>query len=225
VDRHIVSKPLVDQVYDAILGDICEGRFAPGCRIRQEDLAAKFGVSRQPVIQALRLLKAQGFLEPHRRKGLQVARLDPQMVRNLYEVREALERVAVKRAAAAPPAFLRPEAEAAIAQGRRAVAEDSAQGLLEADLRFHSALWEAGGNPLIGEAIRGHWAHLRWAMRNVLEVRGYGEQVQCEHEALLEAVCAGEAARATDLMEQHLRNAGAAVVRELEDTDRADKAA
>lgn len=215
----IARESLTDQVREAVLAAICDGRLAPGQRIRQEELAAELGVSRQPVVQALGLLKAQGFLQPHRRKGLEVARLDPDFVVRLYEVRGALERLAVGRAAAAPGAGLRREGEAAIADGRTAIAAGDARGLIEADLRFHRALWAAAGNPLIAETIEGHWAHLRWAMRNILGIAGYPEQVQREHQAVLEAVCAGDAPAARAAMDAHLRTAAETVSRALREMD------
>lgn len=221
----IVRASLVDQTYQAILTGICDGRFRPGERIRQEDLAAELGVSRQPIVQALGLLKAQGFLQPYRGKGLQVARLDPTLVSNLYEVRSALERVAVAHAAANPTAELRSEGEAAIADGRTAIRAGDAAGLIEADLRFHRALWQAAGNPLIGEVIEGYWAHLRWAMRNILEIEGYPEQVQDEHQGVLDAVCTGDPTTAETRLAEHLRTAAETVSRALRDDADRERAA
>ena len=59
----IASTPdLTEQVYQRLLYAICDGELAPGARLTQEDLAATLGVSRQPVLQALRLLKKEGFV-------------------------------------------------------------------------------------------------------------------------------------------------------------------
>lgn len=212
----IRDKPLVERVYDAILDEICEGRLSPGVRIRQEDLAADLDVSRQPIIQALGLLKAQGFVAPYGRKGLKVAELDPDMVVNLYEVRSALERLAVARAAGSASPTLRAEGEAAISDGWQAIADNSARGLIAADLRFHSALWTAAGNPMIAEMLGGYWAHLRWAMRNILQIEGYAQQVQREHAAILEAVMTGDTAHAEQLLTQHLNAAAETVAHELQ---------
>jgi DNA-binding GntR family transcriptional regulator len=62
----------VQQVYDAIVDDICTGRITPGTPLRQELLAERFNVSRQPVQQALLLLKNQGILREFGRRGLEV---------------------------------------------------------------------------------------------------------------------------------------------------------
>ncbi|MCW5747874.1 MAG: GntR family transcriptional regulator, partial [Alphaproteobacteria bacterium] len=82
---------LAARVHDALLDSICAGELAPGERVTQEGLAARFGVSRQPVLQALMLLKQQGFIVDAGRKGVMVAPLDAEQVRQLYEVRAALD--------------------------------------------------------------------------------------------------------------------------------------
>ena len=121
----IESTPdLADQVYRALLDAISSGALRPGQRIRQEELAERFAVSRQPVMQALRLLKRDGFVQDAplagnagRCRGLQVAPLDPAWIAQVYEVRGALDTLAA-RLAAERRAHLDP---ALIEQGRQAV--------------------------------------------------------------------------------------------------------
>ena len=72
------SPDLVDQVYRALLDAISEGSLAPGQRITQEELAERLAVSRQPVMQALRLLKKDGFVQDAPGRGLQVTLVEPQ---------------------------------------------------------------------------------------------------------------------------------------------------
>src|SRR6188768_3142201 len=67
---------LVDRVYRSLLDAICAGSLAPGQRITQEDIAQQLAVSRQPVLQALRLLKKDGLVQDAPGRGLQVADLD-----------------------------------------------------------------------------------------------------------------------------------------------------
>src|SRR5919108_6278435 len=91
---------LSERVHDAVLDAICSGELRPGARITQEELAQKFGVSRQPVLQAMMLLRREGFLIDVGRKGVCVAPLDVQQARNLYVVRGALDGAAARLAAA-----------------------------------------------------------------------------------------------------------------------------
>ena len=75
--RHLaLERSLTDRTYDAILDAICGGELAAGARINQDELAARLNVSRQPIVQALALLKVQGFVREIRaaRRGGGAAR-------------------------------------------------------------------------------------------------------------------------------------------------------
>ena len=96
---------LVDQVYRSLLDAISDGSLAPGERITQEDIAEKLAVSRQPVLQALRLLKKDGFVLDAPGRGVLVAPLDADWIAKVYQVRGSLDALAARLAAAAalPP--------------------------------------------------------------------------------------------------------------------------
>ena len=87
---------LIDQVYGRILEAIIDRSLLPGQRIRQNELADRLGVSRQPVSHALHLLHRQGLVAESGRRGFEVTRLDPERIRQLYEVRGAIDALAAK---------------------------------------------------------------------------------------------------------------------------------
>src|ERR1700676_3828444 len=89
---------LIDQVYARILEAIIDRTLPPGHRIRQNELAEKLGVSRQPVSHALHLLHRQGLVAESGRKGFAVTQLDPLRIRQLYEVRGAIDALAARLA-------------------------------------------------------------------------------------------------------------------------------
>lgn len=202
---------LADQVYRALLDAISEGSLAPGQRITQEELAEQLAVSRQPVMQALRLLKKDGFVQDAPGRGLQVTPLDPRWLTQVYEVRGALDILAVRRAAERrtrlePSLFTR---------GRRAVARGDIKAMIDADLAFHRALYQAAGNPLIEQSALLHWQHIRRAMGEALQSSALREPVWDEHEAIAQAVARGDADRAEALMRRHGEQAGATLARQL----------
>lgn len=82
-----VAPDLAEQAYRAILDAICEGRFKAGQRITQEALAESLSVSRQPVLQALLLLKRDGLVIDAGGRGVMVAPLTVDHIANLYQVR------------------------------------------------------------------------------------------------------------------------------------------
>jgi len=97
---------LVDQVYRALLDAISSGSLAPGDRLTQEDIAERLAVSRQPVLQALRLLKRDGLVQDAPGRGLLVTPLDPAWIAQIYEVRGALDALAARLAAGPPRVVL-----------------------------------------------------------------------------------------------------------------------
>lgn len=195
---------LVDQVYRALLDAISGGSLAPGERITQEDLARRLAVSRQPVLQALRLLKKDGFVLDAPGRGLLVAPLDVEWTRKLYQVRGALD-VLAARLAAEQRFHLDPKL---IERGRRATRGRSVEAMIEADIAFHHAIYAASGNPLIEQSASQHWRHLRRAMGAVLQSVPQRESLWDEHEAIAKAIAAGDAERAAHLSEAHCTRAG-----------------
>lgn len=197
------SPDLVERVYRRLMDAISDGSLAPGERITQEEIAQQLAVSRQPVLQALRLLKKDGFLHDAPGRGLQVAPLEVQRMRDLYQVRGALDalaaRLAAQRRFRIDPGLME--------AGRRAARGDDVMAMIDADLDFHKALYEAAGNPLIYESARLHWSHLRRVMGAVLQQSGQRDAVWDEHQAIADAIAAGDPERAAGLIEEHSRHA------------------
>jgi len=196
----IPSTPdLTEQVYQRLLYAICDGELAPGARLTQEDLAAMLGVSRQPVLQALHLLKKDGFVSDAERRGLRVAPLEAQAITQVYEVRAVLDGLAARRAAQAN-ARLDPTI---ILEGRRAAAGQRIGSMIDADRQFHHLIYVASGNPLIAETANHHWPHIRRAMGAVLHTVGLRRPVWDEHEAIVQAINGGDADLAEWLAREH----------------------
>ena len=124
-------------------------------------MAAAYGVSRQPVQQALLLLRNHGLVRDAPRRGLVVSPLDVEFVRNLYEVRAVLEGLAARMAAEHGSERATTDGQALIEKGRAAVESGSVTKQIAADMAFHSFLYEVSGNPLIGETNGARWHYLR----------------------------------------------------------------
>lgn len=204
---------LVDQVYRALLDAVSDGSLAPGSRVTQEDLAERLAVSRQPVLQALRLLKKDGLLLDAPGRGLLVAPLDAEWIARVYEVRGALDALAA-RLAAARRAVIDPRL---IEAGRRAARGRNVKAMIEADIAFHAAIYAASGNPLIEQSAQLHWVHLRRVMGAVLQASRQRETIWDEHATIAEAIAVGDARRATALAEHHGRRASDNLLARLSD--------
>ena len=192
MDALVTPKRLVDQAYDVILDAICTGTLAPGERLTQESVAQRLNVSRQPIHNALLVLKAQGFVREAGRRGLSVAPLDPKLFEAIYQFRSAVEPLAVTLAIPRlGPDEIR-QGRALVARGKSAAAKNDSKALVAADMAFHSFIYECSGNALILETMRLNWHHLRRAMGEVLRLPGLAKRVWQEHEAILEAMVAAE---------------------------------
>ncbi len=169
---------LIDQVYERLVAAIADGTLAPGQRLRQDEVAALLGVSRQPVSHALQLVKRQGLAVEHGRKGLAVAPIETQQLRDLYEVRAALDQLAAGLAAGrgrtgALERSACAEAERALAAGLDLAVDAPAGALIRADVAFHTALYRLSGNAAIEATVAPQWPQFMRAMGAVLEVPGH----------------------------------------------------
>lgn len=198
------SPDLVDQVYRSLLDAISDGSMAPGARIMQEDIAAQLAVSRQPVLQALRLLKKDGFVLDAPGRGVLVAPLDVGWLVQIYQVRSALDALAARLAAQARS----PLDMNLISQGRKAARGTKVKPMMAADEAFHAAIYDASGNPLIAQSAQLHWQHIRRAMGAVLQLSTMRESIWDEHEAIANAIRNGDALQAESLSRQHGEDAG-----------------
>jgi DNA-binding GntR family transcriptional regulator len=206
--RITLEPDLVERVYDALLHSITEGTLAPGTRLAQEDLAEQLNVSRQPVLQALRLLKKDGFVVDAGKRGVMVTSIDANGIAQVYQLRGALDalasRLAAERKAKIDPGL--------IERGRKAARGRSIAALVESDIAFHNAIYDASGNALIAESANRHWAHIRRAMSSVLFTAGIRESVWDEHEAILAAIRTGDGPKAERLTREHGETAANKVI-------------
>lgn len=214
--RRLQPQPtLVDQVYEAILSEISAGKFGSDARLIQEDLAESLGVSRQPVQQALLLLRNNGILRDAPGRGLMVAPLQAEFVRNLYEVRGVLDGLASAKAAERARAIAEKDGPGFIARGREAVASQSIAEMIAADMDFHFFIYGLSQNPLIAETNLPHWNYLRRVMGEVLLHGETPGEIWDQHEAILNAIIAGEPQRAEALARDHILRASETLIARL----------
>ena len=206
---------LVEQVHSAILAEIAGGKLPPGARIIQEQLAAQLGVSRQPIQQALTLLRKQGVLRDAPGRGLQVAELDLDHVHHMYDVRAVIEGLAFRKAAEHNAARAAAQGPALIRAGRKAVAANSVSAMIAADMAFHDFIYALSGNPLVAPAMETHWTNAQRVMGEVLMRDDKPRDIWNEHEALLGAVAAGDGERAERMARQHILDAADFMIRRL----------
>jgi len=224
--RAVTRDPAYEQVARQLRDAILDGALAPGEALPSErELCERFGVSRATVREALRALKAQGLAVddgptaplrvttpellaagPGRDGLVHLLRLGRVPLDDLVELRSALEAAAAAHVASRPaPRALAP-ARAALEEMRAAGADLAAAE--RADVRFHLALVQACGNralELVMLAVRDSIEeHLHTALAARRDPPAATRRLLREHEELLAAVEAGDAAEAARLVREHL---------------------
>jgi DNA-binding GntR family transcriptional regulator len=214
---------LIDQVYARILEAITDRTLLPGQRIRQNELAEKLGVSRQPVSHALHLLHRQGLVAESGRRGFEVTGLDPARIRQLYEVRGAIDALAARLAAdrSKVDAAGRLQLEKALRAGRGVDKKTPLAKLIALDVDFHSAIYRLAGNPAIEEMMAPQWPHMRRSMATVLAELDYRESAWSEHETIASAIFAGNGKVAEAAASAHAQTAGHRTEEKLKAIDEA----
>lgn len=176
-----------EQVAATLTQLILDGRFAPGERIRQEEIAEQFGISRQPVREALRMLAADGLAELEANKSARVTQLDSNQLTVLYRMRERLEPLALVESI--------PNLDAkAIAKLRelqaRIAADIELRDFLTLDREFHMLTYSGCASEQLLAIVRRFWNTSQHYRRAFMSVSGRERLwvVNAEHELILDAI-------------------------------------
>ncbi|WP_275293538.1 GntR family transcriptional regulator [Amycolatopsis sp. La24] len=210
---------LVRTVRDRMRQAIALGEIPAGVKLNQVLVAKQLGVSRMPVRAAIPELVTEGLLEPLTGGGVMVRKLTRRDVREVYEVRLALESRAVRNVAEARPAPALGKLQKIIDTHRPNVSSYDAATLLAADREFHMALLEATGNDYFQRAIVSLWSVVERAMVGVLEATEGFEGPWKEHAQIVRALRAGDADKAEAAVCRHLTNAAEKLAGRLPEDD------
>jgi DNA-binding GntR family transcriptional regulator len=202
----VLATNATDHVLDAVRTAILAGDLAAGETLRQEDLAERLGVSRMPVREAIKRLHAEGLVEVLPSRRVRVAALSRDEIEDIYDMRAALEPVAIRLAVPRlTRALLRDAAHALEA----AADEEDAETFGVRNAAFHLSLMSACERPRLLAEIASLLDLSDRYQRAALRADEHNARVRAEHAALLDAARAGDAETAARLTEEHVRGAGA----------------
>lgn len=187
-------KGTADQIADELRGQIEGGVLAPGAALNQVTIAARFGLSRIPVREALRRLEAEGYVTYRPNKGAVISELPPSEVLEILEIRQCLELRLMELAA---QQFADEDAVRAARALREMNRARSGSEVIGAHGRFHEELFEAAHRPKMA-ALVGEWrfALHRASRENVMRKRLYIEATRDVHARLLDACTHNDAGAA-----------------------------
>jgi len=182
--------PLRDQVLAALRTAIINGSYPPGQRLTEDRLAADFGVSRNPVREALRVAETEGFVVSLPRRGAVVASPSPTAISDIFAVRERIEplaaRLAAERAGEEGVAGLRDMLE----QARAATDADDLARVAELNSALHLRILDLSGNPWLTSIATSLYLHVQWVFR--LGAAQRAPHSWREHIALVDAIESGD---------------------------------
>lgn len=191
--------------------EIIAGSLRPGDRLVERELAERFGVSRVPVREAIRALVAEGFVHFETPRRTVVRRLTPTDVKELFELREALEVYAAGLAASrATPEDLAGMQDL-LDRAAAATEAGDAETITDVNSRLHDGIVAMAGNSLLTEALEPVAGRLRWMTRRNEE----WPQLLVEHRELYEAIATGDPERARAHALTHVRTNYRSTVRHL----------
>jgi len=190
--------------------DIIAGVVEPGAWLKTEELAARYAVSANPVREALWRLQGEGFVVANPNQGARVRAVDDDFVRNIFEIREAIEPIFIRRFCqrVTPQNLDRLRAMADVFAAVAAERPSDFEALEAANRDFHAVILEGEFNVPAIEAME-RYAGIIKATRAKLPVTlSRLRQRVDQHREIIEAVAAGDADRAARIAKDHVRGAG-----------------
>lgn len=184
----VAHVPLRDQVYERLRHQIIDGTLRPGTKLVERELAAELGVSRVPVREAVRRLETEGFVQVVPRKGVVIRQLSRKNVEELYDVREALEVLATRRAAENSGPADRRRLNQHLTQARRALDAGKIERFGAANEAFHDEIIALARNELLAEMLEPLQGRLHWLFRQIDDP----ESLLDEHRRLYDAIASGD---------------------------------
>lgn len=198
---------LTETVYELLREAIVTGELAPGARLVEEELSQRLQVSTTPVREAFHWLERDGLVSRAPFRGTYVRVIDADEVRAVYEVRIALETMAIRLACER----IRPDEIQMLAriqeEGYQRIASRDFKEYASYNERFHDVILTASRNEMLRKLMAQVRHLVRWFATMTVQVPGQPERASQEHQLMIEALRDRDPGRAVTLMEQHLTRA------------------
>jgi DNA-binding GntR family transcriptional regulator len=189
---------------DEIENEILTGRLAPGTRLDEVPLAARFGVSRTPIREALMQLSAAGLIDIRPRRGAVVAEIGPERLVEMFAVMAEMEAMAGRLAARRHTEADRAALVSALDACRAAAASGDTDAYYYENEKFHHAIYAASYNGFLIEQCIGLHRRLKPYRRLQLRVGNRLATSLAEHEAVVEAILAHDGVSAAEALRGHI---------------------
>jgi len=202
--KELDSSTLSTAIAADLRNEILSGSYAPGMRVRQEELASRFGTSRIPVREALKELEAEGLVSMRANSGAWIAKIDPNQRDELYKIRERIEPLALSESVVrmTKERIISLEVLVKEMEGNREI-----ERFLRLDRQFHLDSYADAGMPTLLVMIERLWNSTQHYRRAFTELIGGADQwiIHYEHRLLLEAIKRQDSVEAGTILGSHIR--------------------
>lgn len=198
------NRTLWEQVRDHLREEILSGQLKPGSQLPETELATSFGISRGPLREALGHLASEGLITITPRRGAFVTQLTREEFLDAYQVREALETLAIQLAV---PQFTEEDIEelrGLVERMDEHAARGEVRAFFEANSHFHQSFIEASDNRKLQEMHRLLIGQMGRYLARSLALRGSLEASNAEHHKILAAIETRDADLAARLLAEHI---------------------
>ena len=194
------AERLAGSIADAVLS----GEFPPGFRLDETALAERFGVSRTPVREAIRLLASTGLIDVKPRRGANVAMATSAQLETLFGAMAEIEATCARLAAVSMTPIERRRLQGRHETMAELVARDDREAYAAANVDFHTLIYLGAHNDILGEFARGLRRRLAPFRRAQFRTEGRTSRSHLEHTAVVKAILACDAAAAHATMFHHM---------------------
>lgn len=204
--------PLRDVVFNTLRQAILRGELKPGERLMEIQLANKLGVSRTPIREAIRKLELEGLVLMIPRKGAEVAEITEKSLRDVLEVRRALEELAVELVCEKITEEQIQDLKDAAEEFKESLESGDITRIAEADVKFHDVIYMATDNQKLIQLLNNLREQMYRYRVEYLKRSDFHQQLIDEHEEIIETIETGQKERAVQVVCQHVDNQVEAVM-------------
>lgn len=207
--------PLRDVVFNTLRQAILKGELKPGERLMEIQLAQRLGVSRTPIREAIRKLELEGLVTMVPRKGAEVAQITEKSLRDVLEVRKALEELAMQIACDKISDDILGDLEIALDEFKKSINSKELTAIAEADVNFHDVIYNATSNEKLIQILNNLREQMyRYRIEYIKDYSSHKRIIE-EHQLIIDCLKNQDKEKATIAICTHIDNQEMTVINSI----------
>ncbi|MFZ7101617.1 MAG: GntR family transcriptional regulator [Peptococcaceae bacterium] len=198
----MANNTLQNKAYDYLYKSIITQKLPSGSPIVEQQISDLLGISRTPVREALKMLMAEGLVRYYPSRGMFVSEISIQDIEEVFDIREALEEMALRHAFKAIP---EQEIKRVRDVTNSLVGNYSLEDFFAADRSLHNLIFYYSGNRRIGQMVESLNSQVEKVRRISVTPQRIPESLE-EHKGIIEAIVAQDQKKAVTMLKRHIRN-------------------